>query len=171
MRAKQETFAEYSKYAAQFNPVKFHADQWAALAHDAGMKYMVLTAKHHDGFAMFQSDASAYNVVDATPFKRDVVKELADACPKHDIRFGTYYSFLADWGHKGGGSGGPHWDPALQGGDLHAYIRDVALPQTKELLTHYGPLAVLWFDTDGSQGVTPAEIGPGGSAAANPSRR
>lgn len=157
MRAKQETFAEYSKYAAQFNPVKFDADQWAALAHDAGMKYMVLTAKHHDGFAMFKSDASAYNVVDATPFKRDVVKELAQACPKHDVRFGTYYSFLADWGHKGGGSGGPHWDPALQGGDLHAYIRDVALPQTKELLTHYGPLAVLWFDTDGSQGITPEE--------------
>ena len=118
---------------------------------------MVLTSKHHDGFAMFKSDASAYNVVDATPFKRDVVKELAEACPKHGVRFGTYYSFLADWGHKGGGSGGPHWDPALQGGDLHAYVHDVAMPQVKELLTHYGPLSVMWFDTDGSQGITPAE--------------
>ena len=157
MRAAKVPVAEYAKYAAQFNPVKFNADRWAALAHDAGMKYMVLTAKHHDGFAMFKSDASAYNVVDATPFKRDVVKELADACPKHGVRFGTYYSFLADWGHKGGGAGGPHWDPAAQDGDLHTYIHEIALPQVKELLTRYEPLAVMWFDSDGAQGMTPAE--------------
>ena len=157
MRSAKIPLPNTAKYAAQFNPAKFNADQWAALAHDAGMKYMVLTAKHHDGFAMFKSDASAYNIVDATPFKRDVVKELADACPKHGIRFGTYYSFLSDWGHKGGGAGGPHWDPAAQDGDLHTYIHEIALPQVKELLTHYGPLAVMWFDSDGAQGMTPAE--------------
>jgi len=157
MRNRQQSFAEYSKFAAQFNPVKFNADEWMALAHDAGMKYVVITTKHHDGFAMFKSQASAYNIVDATPFKRDVVKELSTACPKHDIRFGTYYSFLADWGHKGGGAGCPHWDPGFQDGDLHDYIKTVALPQLKELLANYGPLGEFWFDSDGAKGITPEE--------------
>ena len=157
MRAHQQPFAEYSKFAAQFNPVKFNADEWMSLAHDAGMKYVVITTKHHDGFAMFKSQASAYNVVDATPFKRDVVKELSAACPKHGIRFGTYYSFLADWGHKGGGAGCPHWDPAFQDGDLHDYVKTIALPQLKELLSNYGPLAEVWFDADGARGITPEE--------------
>jgi alpha-L-fucosidase len=121
------------------------------------MKYVVITTKHHDGFAMFKSKASSYNVVDATPFKRDVVKELSEACPRHDIRFGTYYSFLADWGHKGGQAGCPHWDPAFQDGDLHEYIRTVALPQLKEILSNYGPISELWFDTDGAKGITPQE--------------
>jgi alpha-L-fucosidase len=157
MRSQQISVAEYSRYARQFNPVKFDADEWAALAHDAGMKYMVFTTKHHDGFAMFKSAATPYNIVEATPFNCDVVKELADACPRHGIRFGTYYSFLSDWGHKGGGAGGPHWDPAGQDGDLHDYIRDIAMPQIKELLSNYGPLAVMWFDGDGASGMTPAE--------------
>jgi alpha-L-fucosidase len=157
MRSASIPFAEYAKYATQFNPVNFDAERWTGLAHDAGMKYMVLTTKHHDGFALFKSHVSTYNVVDGTPFGRDVVKELADACPKHGVRFGAYYSFLSDWGHKGGGAGGPHWDPAAQDGDLHSYIHDVALPQVKELLTNYGPLSVMWFDSDGAQGMTTAE--------------
>jgi len=157
MRAHQQPFAEYSKFAAQFNPTNFNADEWMSLAHDAGMKYVVITTKHHDGFAMFKSQASAYNVVDATPFKRDVVRALSEACPRHDIRFGTYYSFLADWGHKGGGAGCPHWDPAFQDGDLHEYIKTVALPQLKELLSNYGPISELWFDTDGAKGISPEE--------------
>ena len=157
MRVKQMPFAEYTKFAAQFNPVKFNADEWMALAHDAGMKYVVLTTKHHDGFALFKSQASSYNIVDATPFKRDVVKELSEACPKHDIRFGTYYSFLADWGHKGGGAGCPHWDPGFQDGDLHEYVKTVAMPQLKELLSNYGPIAVVWFDSDGAGGITSEE--------------
>jgi alpha-L-fucosidase len=157
MRKHQKLFAEYSKYAAQFNPVKFDADRWMGLAHDAGMKYVVITTKHHDGFAMFKSQASAYNIVDATPLARDVVKELSGACPRHGIRFGTYYSFLADWGHKGGGAGCPHWDKAFQDGDLHAYVKTVALPQLNELMTNYGPIAVVWFDSDGSQGIRPEE--------------
>ena len=157
MRAHQQSFAEYSKFAAQFNPAKFNADEWMALAHDAGMKYVVITTKHHDGFAMFNSQASAYNIVDATPFKRDVVKELSGVCPKHGIRFGTYYSFLADWGHKGGGAGCAHWDKNFQDGDLHEYIKTVALPQLKELLSHYGALGEFWFDSDGAHGITPEE--------------
>ncbi|MCX7007862.1 MAG: alpha-L-fucosidase [Kiritimatiellaeota bacterium] len=157
MRLQKKSFAEYSKYAAQFNPVKFNADAWVALGHEAGMKYLVFDCKHHDGFAMFKSAASDYNIVDATPFKRDVMKEISDACPRHDIRFGTYYSFLSDWGDKGGGAGCPKWDPDFQDGDLHEYIKTVALPQLKEILSNYGPSAVMWFDYDGATGITPEE--------------
>jgi alpha-L-fucosidase len=156
MRKQQEPYAEYSKLAEQFNPTKFNADDWMALAHDAGMKYFVLTTKHHDGFAMFHSKASPYNIYDATPFKRDVLAELAQAAPKHDIRMCTYYSFLADWGHPGGQAGCPHWDK-YQDGDKHAYIQNIALAQVKELLSNYGPLNVMWFDTDGSREITPEE--------------
>jgi alpha-L-fucosidase len=89
--------AEYEKLAAQFNPVKFDADAWAQLAEDAGMKYIVITSKHHDGFALFQSKASPYNVVDATPFRRDILKELAEACRRRGMRLGFYYSQSQDW--------------------------------------------------------------------------
>jgi alpha-L-fucosidase len=149
MRKNQMPLAEYKKYAAQFNPSKFNADDWAGLAHDAGMKYLVLTTKHHDGFALFHSKASDYNIYDATPFHRDLLKELADACPRHDIKLGTYYSVIADWGHPGGGAGCPKWDKA-QEGNLDDYINNVSVPQVKELLTNYGPIAVMWFDSDGS---------------------
>jgi alpha-L-fucosidase len=150
MRAKQMPLAEYKKFAAQFNPTRFNADEWASIAHDAGMKYMVLTTKHHDGFAMFHSQASDYNIYDATPFKRDPLKELSEACPKHAIKLGTYYSVIADWGHPGGGAGCPKWDKA-QEGDLDDYVNKVSIPQVKELLTNYGPIAVMWFDSDGAQ--------------------
>ena len=83
---------DYEKLALRFNPVKFNADEWVRVAKDAGMKYIVITSKHHDGFAMFKSNASAYNIVDATPFKRDVLKELADAAARQGIRLGFYYS-------------------------------------------------------------------------------
>jgi alpha-L-fucosidase len=136
MRAHQESFADYSKLAKQFNPTKFNADEWAAIAQDAGMKYMVLTTKHHDGFAMFHSKASPYNIYDATPFHRDPLKELSIACPKHDIKLGTYYSVIADWGHPGGGAGCPKWDHAAQDGDLDDYVNNVSIPQVKELLTN-----------------------------------
>ena len=157
MRTHKEPYAEYSKLASEFNPVKFDADQWMELAHQAGMKYVVITTKHHDGFAMFGSKASPYNVVDATPFKRDVVKELSQASPKHDIRFCTYYSFLADWGHQGGQAGCEHWDPKFQDGDKRAYVRGIAIPHLKELLSNYGTIGVVWFDTDGSRDITPEE--------------
>lgn len=157
MRNKKVPYSEYSKLAKEFNPVKFDADSWMNLVHESGMNYVVITTKHHDGFAMFHSKASPYNVVDATPFKRDVVKELSEAAPRHGITFCTYYSFLADWGHPGGQAGCPHWDPSFQDGDKRAYVTNVAIAQVRELLSNYGKIGVLWFDTDGSRDITPTE--------------
>jgi alpha-L-fucosidase len=144
--------ADYQKFPAQFNPVKFNADEWVKIAKDAGMKYIVITAKHHDGFAMFRSQASAFNIYDATPFKRDPLKELADACAKAGIKLGFYYSQAQDWNHPGGAAAGGHWDPA-QDGDMDKFIEDVDIPQVKELLTNYGKVAVIWWDTP--VGMTP----------------
>jgi alpha-L-fucosidase len=143
---------EYAGYAKQFNPVKFNADEWVSIAKGAGMKYIVITSKHHDGFAMFKSAASPYNIVDATPFARDPLKELAAACQKQGIKLGFYYSQAQDWHHPGGGayrSGGrktDHWDPA-QDGSMEEYVKKIAVPQVREILANYGPIAVLWWDT------------------------
>ncbi len=139
--------ADYAKFATQFNPVNFDAEAWARTARDAGMKYIIITSKHHDGFAMFHSAASSYNVFDATPFKRDPLAELAAACRKYGLKLGFYYSQAQDWHHRGGAAAGGHWDPAAQDGDMDVYLRDIAVPQVKEILTHYGPVAVLWWDT------------------------
>jgi len=138
--------AVYQQYAKQFNPVKFNADRFVSLAKAAGMKYIVITSKHHDGFAMFKSDASDFNIVDGTPFKRDVIAEMAAACKKYGMRFGLYYSQAQDWNHSGGAANGGHWDKA-QDGSMDEYIDKVAVPQMKEILTKYGPISVLWFDT------------------------
>ena len=149
--------AEYEGVASQFNPVKFDAEAWAQIAQDAGMKYLIITSKHHDGFAMFGSKADKFNIVDATPFKRDPIKELAAACAKRGIRFGVYYSQAQDWSAPGGAIWeGPHesdpvwkvpqWDPK-QNGDFDNYFDTKALPQVRELLSNYGPIAVIWFDT------------------------
>jgi alpha-L-fucosidase len=144
--------SEYEALAGQFNPVKFNAEEWVLLAKNAGMKYIVITSKHHDGFAMFHSLASKYNIYDATPFKRDPLKELADACKKHGIRLGFYYSQAQDW-HEAGGTyrgidkGEPHWDPAIKRDSLMNYINGKALPQVKEILENYGGLDILWWDT------------------------
>ena len=108
MNRSQIPVRDYEQLAARFNPVKFDADEWVQLAQDAGMKYIVITSKHHDGFAMFKSNVSPYNVVDATPFKRDVLKELADACAKRGMRLGFYYSQSQDWHEKDGA--GNTWD-------------------------------------------------------------
>ncbi len=144
--------AEYETLARQFNPVRFNADEWVQLAQDAGMKYIVITSKHHDGFAMFKSAVSPYNVVDATPFKRDVLKELADACARHGMRLGFYYSQSQDWHEKNGA--GNTWDFGPDQGpdgkelkNYDAYLRGKAEPQVRELLTGYGPVALIWFDT------------------------
>lgn len=138
--------AEYRKFAKQFNPVKFDADQWVSIAKQAGMKYMVITSKHHDGFAMFRSKASDWNIVSATPFGRDPLQELAAACKKQGIKLGFYYSQAQDWNNPGGAAAGGHWDKA-QDGDMDDYLRKVAVPQVREILTNYGPVAVLWWDT------------------------
>jgi alpha-L-fucosidase len=142
--------AEYEQLAKRFNPVKFNAEAWVQLAKDAGMKYIVITSKHHDGFALFDSKVSSYNVVDATPFKRDVLKELAAACAKHGMRLGFYYSQAQDW-HEPGGAGNewdfPPDDQKDKSGAYDKYLRDKAEPQVRELLTGYGPVALIWFDT------------------------
>lgn len=137
----------YANFATQFNPTKFDAEEWVKLAKAAGQKYMVITSKHHDGFAMFKSDASPYNIVDATPFKRDVIAELAAACRKYGMKLGLYYSQAQDWHHPGGArSGNKLWDNA-QKGDMMEYMQKIAVPQVKEILSKYGDIAILWWDT------------------------
>jgi len=139
--------AEYGALAQKFNPTKFNADEWVKLAKDAGQKYIVITSKHHDGFAMFGSKADPYNIVDATPFKRDILKELAEACRKQDMKLGFYYSQAQDWYHPGGAvSGNVEWDETHKG-DMNKYIDEIAIPQVKEILANYGDVAVLWWDT------------------------
>jgi len=139
---------EYEQLATQFNPVKFNAEEWVKMAEEAGMKYIVITSKHHDGFAMYGSKVSKYNIVDATPFKRDPLKELAAACAKHGIKFGFYYSQSQDW-HEPYGMGNT-WDfgpDADKDKNYDEYLRGKAEPQVKELLSNYGPVALIWFDT------------------------
>src|SRR5262249_15308562 len=137
---------EYEQLATQFNPVKYDPDAWVQLAQDAGMKYIVITSKHHDGFALFKSKASPYNVVDGTPFKRDILKELSDACARGGVRLGFYYSQSQDW-HEPNGAGN-EWDfGADDKKDYDQYLRGKAEPQVRELLTGYGKVALVWFDT------------------------
>jgi alpha-L-fucosidase len=149
MKMVDAPVAEYAKLADTFDPVKFNADEWVSIAKAAGMKYIVITAKHHEGFAMFHTKVDKFNVVDDTPFKRDVIKEMSVACAKQGIKFGVYYSQDQDWHHPGGGlDGHPIWDPA-QVGDNTAYVHNIDVPQVKELLTNYGPIAEFWWDCYG----------------------
>ncbi|MCX6358817.1 MAG: alpha-L-fucosidase [Armatimonadetes bacterium] len=138
--------AEYRGFAREFNPVKYDADRWVSLAKRAGMKYIIITSKHHDGFAMFDTQASDWSIAKASPFGRDPLKELAAACRKHGLKLGFYYSQAQDWTNPGGAAIGGQWDPA-QKGDMTEYIRRVAAPQVRELLTNYGKIAVFWWDT------------------------
>jgi alpha-L-fucosidase len=142
--------AEYEQLTQWFNPIRFDADAWAQLAVDAGMKYVVITSKHHDGFALFKSEVSKFNVVDATPFKRDIIKELAAACARRGLRFGVYYSQSQDW-HERGGTGN-NWDfpenaVKDKDGSYDNYLQTKVEPQLRELLTNYGPMCLIWFDT------------------------
>jgi len=156
MHKKRIPVKEYEQLAEQFNPVKFNAEEWVKLAKDAGMKYMVITSKHHDGFAMYHSKVSPYNVVDATPFKRDPIKELAEACRKEGIKFGCYYSIDRDWHHPdafcANQGEGNTWDyPDDSKKDFNKYLKVKALPQVREILTQYGPLGIIWFDGVGTK--------------------
>jgi alpha-L-fucosidase len=142
---------EYEQLTQQFNPVKFNADEWVTLAKSVGMKYVVITAKHHDGFAMYHSKVTPYNIVDATPFKRDPIKELAEACWKHDIKFGCYYSIDRDWHHPDAfcanqGEGNTWNYPDDSRKDFNKSLNEKALPQVREVLTQYKPLSIIWFD-------------------------
>ena len=136
----------YEKLPSFFNPIDFDADEWVAMAKNAGMKYITITSRHHDGFSMFDTAAEDYDIVDATPFKRDVLKELAEACKKADIKLFFYYSLL-DWrsddyyprGRTGLGIKG------RENGDWNAYIAFMK-QQLTELLTNYGEIGGIWFD-------------------------
>ncbi len=162
-RARKIPMAVYRKEVVEkFNPTEFNADEWVRLAKEAGMGYFVITAKHHDGFAMYDSKVSDYNVVKATPFARDPMKELAAACRKYGIKFGFYYSHAFDWGEEN--APGNDWDWQNPGGDrlLHGanwwekypeflpkarkYVDEKSIPQILELIRNYNP-DILWFDT------------------------
>ena len=139
--------SEYKAFASQFNPVKYDPESWVKLAKEAGMKYIVITSKHHDGFALYDSKVTGWDIVDATPYGRDLLLPLADACKKEGIRLGFYYSQAQDWTHPGGAAAGNvKWDPA-QEGDMDEYLDNIAVPQVKEILENYGGLDILWWDT------------------------
>ncbi|NWJ51457.1 MAG: alpha-L-fucosidase [Bacteroidetes bacterium] len=147
MNSAKIPVVEYAKFPPQFNPTKFNAEEWVLLAKAAGQRYIVITSKHHDGFAMFKSDADKFNIYDATPFKRDPLRELADACKKYSMKLGFYYSQAQDWNHKGGAASGGHWDKEGQEGSMEEYMDKIAIPQVKEILSKYGDVAILWWDT------------------------
>lgn len=144
---------EYEKLAAQFNPVNFNAAEWVSLAKRAGQKYLVITSKHHDGFCLFKSAYTSYNIVDATPFGRDVIAELAQECARQDIRFGLYYSQTQDWHHPDGAmaqhpdESKEEWETREARKDFSGYIERYVKSQVSELLTRYGPIGLIWFDT------------------------
>lgn len=152
--------ATYARIADVFDPTRFDADTWVRIAKDAGMKYLVFTAKHHDGFAMFDSPSSGYDIVSRTPFRRDPVKELAAACRRQGLKFGVYYSLGRDWQDPDvptrNGYRSNTWDYPDEKAKVFArYFERKVKPQIRELLTQYGPIAVLWFDTP--EEISPAE--------------
>lgn len=161
--------AEYAELAKTFNPVRFDADEWCRCFAEAGMKYIVFTAKHHEGFSMFRTAVSPYNIVTGTPFGRDPLAELAESCRKFGLKLGIYYSHCLDWHEKDaaapardsstnidGSSWGNDWDfPDAGEKVFERYFRVKVIPQIRELLTQYGPVSVLWFDC--ACGITEAQ--------------
>ena len=150
MNSLKIPIAEYEQFAAQFNPVKYDAAEWVSLAKRAGMKYIIITSKHHDGFGLWDSRVTKWDVIDATPYGRDILKELADACEREGIRLGFYHSIM-DWHHPDAQA---IWEPNYNQGrtseninpNFPRYLEDYMKPQLKELLTGYGDIGVLWFD-------------------------
>ena len=150
---------EYARLASAFNPVYFNAEEWVRFAKECGLDYLVITSKHHDGFALFKSYASKFNMVDATPFGRDIIAELAEACYKHSLKLGLYYSQDLDWHHPHGGGylsdpkwcSGTSWDnnwdfPDQANKDFDICFREKIHPQVEEILKNYGELCLIWFD-------------------------
>lgn len=140
---------EYKAFASDFNPVKYDPKAWVKMAKDAGMKYIVITAKHHDGFALFDSKVSDWDIADASPYGKDLLKPLVKAAKKEGIKIGFYYSQAQDWTHPGGAKSGyqegEYWDEA-QAGSFDDYLKDIAYPQVEEILTNYD-IDILWWDT------------------------
>ena len=147
---------DYHEVAAKFNPAKFDADQWAKVFKDSGLRYVVITSKHHDGFALFDSMVSDYNIVDHSPFKRDIIKELSEACHKVGLKFGVYYSQAQDWDAPDAPFIRAKFEPvrwklhpelaADFKPDMDRYIVKKSLPQVEELVKNY-ELDLIWFDT------------------------
>lgn len=156
MHSFEIPIAEYSRLANVFNPIYFNADEWVKTAKEAGIEYMVVTTKHHDGFALFNSAADSFNCVDATPFKRDIIAELAEACYKHGLKLGLYYSQCLDWHEPNGGGYNEKipsklkelitagrlwcnsWDfPQSSEKNYNLCFENKIKPQVKELLTNY----------------------------------
>ncbi len=138
--AKIET-EQYRNLASQFNPVHWNADEVAILAKKAGMKSIILTSKHHDGFCLFDSKFTKFDVIDATPYKKDIVKELSEACARHNLKFGIYFS-LIDWDYEGALPFESVNNSDLIPDQHHQYN----LNQVEELLTNYGDISEIWFD-------------------------
>lgn len=139
---------EYMELVSRFNPVDFDARSIARLAKEAGMSHVIVTSKHHDGFAMFDSKIDDFTIVKATPFKRDPLKELADACRAEGLGFGFYYSHNQDWTYPGGRNG-PSVDAKGEKQTFDDYLENKCLPQVEELTTNYGKIDFMWFDTPG----------------------
>ncbi|MBV1887685.1 MAG: alpha-L-fucosidase, partial [Urechidicola sp.] len=146
MRHADISVSDYEEIAKQFNPVNFDADAIVKLAKNAGMKYVILTSKHHDGFAMFKSDATEYNIVDYTPYKKDILKELAEACKNNGLKLGLYYS-TPDWHFNGAEQERNPSDGKISVfGKVSIENEDFQVAQLKELLTNYGEIVELFFD-------------------------
>jgi len=155
MRFKKIPVARYQSYAPEFTAARYDPEQWAELAKKAGMKYVVITSKHHDGFALYDSAVSEWDVM-ASGAKRDLLAPLAKAVRARDMKFGLYYSQSQDWIHPGGATGSRVWDP-VQKGDYDQYLKTIALPQAKEIIDRYAP-AMLWWDTPLQ--MTPERVAP-----------
>ena len=140
--------SEYRAIAKRFNPSEFDAMKIAQLAKDAGMKYIVITSKHHEGFAMYHSKVDKFNIVDTTPFGRDPMKELSEACKKLGLGFGFYYSHNQDWTYPGG-NGGPAVDSEGNPKTIDDYFYEKCLPQIDEITKNYGDMEIIWLDTPG----------------------
>lgn len=148
--------AEYKRIANAFNPTQFDANAVAELAKKAGMKYIIITSKHHDGFSMFHSHANPFNIVDATPYGKDPMKELAAACKAAGLGFGFYYSQNQDWTTPGA-EGGPKTDAEGRHIGFDEYFHTKCLPEVEQITTEYGPIALVWFDTPGNMDKKYAE--------------
>lgn len=153
MLTKRIRVADYRAYAKEFNPVKYDPSVWAKLAKQAGMRYIVITSKHHDGFALFPSAVTDLDVADATPYGKDLIEPLARATRTEGLKFGLYYSQAQDWVNPGGAKATDHgfkegggWDPAHLG-SFDDYLNQIAVPQVAEVLSRYQP-DILWWDTD-----------------------
>ena len=145
MHSGQIPVEEYEPLAGQFNPVKFDAKEWVSIAKNAGMKYIVITSKHHDGFCLFDSKLTDYDVMDASPFKRDIMKELSEECKRQGLRMCWYHSIM-DWHHPDYLPRRPWEKRSAEGADYERYVNKYLKGQIKELLTNYGPIGIMWFD-------------------------